>query len=106
MNRTLILAAAAALAAAIPAHAQLPLPGLPLPDLTVHAKHDTEPVVLKGAGFGSWSVPANQTFQPPLMDLVDCPPGSNTNTCSHNHYAGPAVDTASDKVQGVPVDRL
>ena len=105
MTRTLILACAATLAAAaLPAHAQLPVPGLP--DLTVVAKHDTEPVVLKGAVFGTWSVPANQTFQPPLMDLVDCPPGTDTNTCDHNEYAPPAVDTASDSVQGVPVDRL
>src|SRR5438128_9235268 len=104
MTRKLILAAAAAaLAAAAPAHAQLPLG---IPDLTVTAKHDTEPVVLKGVDFGTWSVPANQTFQPPLMDLVDCPPGTDTNTCDHNEYAEPAVDTASDSVQGVPVDRL
>jgi hypothetical protein len=105
MNRTLILAAAATLAAAaVPAHAQLPVPGLP--DLTVTAKHDTEPIVLKGVDLGTWSVPANQTFQPPLMDLVDCPPGTDTNTCDHNEYADPAVDTANDAVQGVPVDRL
>jgi hypothetical protein len=105
MNRMLILAAATTLAAAaVPAHAQLPLPGLP--DLTVTAKHDTEPVVLKGAEFGTWSVPANQTFQPPLMDLIDCPPGTDTDTCDHNEYAGPAVDTASDSVQGQPVNRL
>src|SRR5690348_2850420 len=106
MNRTLILAAVAALtAAAVPAHAQLPVP-LPLPDLTVTAKHDTEPIVLKGVHFGTWSVPADQTFQPPLMDLLECKPGSNTDTCHHNEYAKPAIDTASDKVQGVPVDRL
>jgi hypothetical protein len=105
MNRKLILATAATLAAAaVPAHAQLPVPGLP--DLTVTAKHDTEPIVLKGVDFGTWSVPANQTFQPPLMDLVDCPPGTDTDTCDHNEYAPPAVDTANDAVQGVPVDRL
>jgi hypothetical protein len=105
MNRTLILATVATLAAAaVPAHAQLPIPGLP--DLTVTAKHDTEPIVLKGASFGTWSVPANQTFQPPLMDLVDCPPGTDTNTCDHNEYADPAVDTASDSIQGQPVNRI
>jgi len=103
MNRKLILAAAATLVVAAPAHAQLPHG---LPDLTVTAKHDTEPVVLKGVDFGTWSVPANQTVQPPLMDLVDCPPGTDTNTCDHNEYADPAVDTASDSVQGAPVGRL
>src|SRR3954454_18756903 len=103
MIRKLVLAACVLTAAAVPAHAQLPGG---LPDLTVTAKHDTEPVVLKGTVFGGWSVPANQTFQPPLMDLVDCPPGTDTNTCDHNEYAPPLVDTASDAVQGVPVDRL
>src|SRR5258705_45819 len=103
MNRKLILAACATFAVAAPAHAQLPGG---LPDLTVTAKHDTEPVVLKGSNFGTWSVPANQTVQPPLMDLVDCPPGTDTNACSHNEYADPAVDTASDSVQGAPVNQL
>ncbi|TML01120.1 MAG: hypothetical protein E6G41_17005, partial [Actinobacteria bacterium] len=63
MVRKLLLAACALLAVAVPAHAQLPLG---VPDPTVTAKHDTEPIVLKGAELGSWSVPANQTFQPPL----------------------------------------
>src|SRR5215213_4220944 len=71
MIRKLILAAGTTLAFATTAHAQLPGG---LPDLTVTANHDTEPIVLKGASFGTWSVPANQTFQPPLMDLADCPP--------------------------------
>src|SRR5205823_5715797 len=103
MIRKLILAAGTTLALAAPAHAQLPLG---LPDLTVAAKHDNEPLVLKGAEFGTWSVPANQTVQPPLIDLAECPPGTDTNTCSHNEYADPAVDTASDSVQGVPVGQL
>jgi hypothetical protein len=103
MIRKLILAASTTLALAAPAHAQLPGG---LPDLTVAARHDTEPIVVKGTAFGTWSVPANQTVQPPLMDLVDCPPGTDTNTCDHNEYADPAVDTSSDAVQGVPVSKL
>jgi hypothetical protein len=103
MIRKLILAAATTLALAAPAGAQLPGG---LPDLTVAAKHDTEPIVLKGTAFGTWSVPANQTVQPPLMDLVDCPPGTDTNTCPHNGYADPAVDTSNDAVQGTPVSEL
>src|SRR5215211_7506005 len=103
MIRTLILVAGTTLAFAAPAYAQLPGG---LPDLTVAAKHDTEPIVLKGASFGSWSVPANQTFQPPLMDLADCPPGTDTDTCDHNEYADPVADTTSDSVQGVPVNQL
>src|SRR3954454_21506957 len=101
MNRMLILAAGVTLALAAPAGAQLPGG---LPDLTVTAKHDTEPVVLKGTVFGAWSVPANQTFQPPLSAPLECPstPG---DACSHNEYANPAVATASDSVQGTPVDR-
>src|SRR5262245_35999459 len=102
MTRKLVLAASMTLALTGTAHAQVP----GLPDLTVTAKHDAEPVVLKGASFGTWSVPANQTFQPPLMDLVDCPPGTDTNTCDHNAYADPPVDTANDAVQGEPVDQL
>src|SRR3954452_25184500 len=103
MNRTLILAACASFFATAPAHAQLPGG---LPDLTVTAKHATEPVVLTGSSFGTWSVPANQTLQLPLMDLVDCPPGTDTNTCDHNEYADPAVDTANPGVQGAPVNQL
>jgi hypothetical protein len=103
MIRKLILAVGMTLALAAPAGAQLPGG---LPDLTVTAKHDTEAVVLKGVDFGTWSVPANQTVQPPLMDLVDCPPGTDTNTCDHNEYADPVVDTAGDSVQGAPVNRL
>ena len=102
MTRKLILAAGMTLALAVPAHAQVP----GVPDLTVAAKHDAEPIVLKGASFGTWSVPANQTFQPPLMDLADCPPGTDTNTCDHNEYADPPVDTANDAVQGEPVNQL
>ena len=106
MNRKLILAACATLALAAPAHAQLPGG---LPDLTVTAKHDTEPVVLKGASFGTWSVPANQTVQPPLMDLVDCPPGTDTDTCDHNEYADPAGGHRQRRGPGrarQPADRL
>jgi hypothetical protein len=103
MIRRLILAAGTTLALAAPSGAQLPLG---LPDLTVSAKHDTEPVVLKGVNFGTWSVPANQTVQPPLIDLTECPPGTDTDTCSHNEYADPVVDTASDSVQGAPVNQL
>ena len=93
MTRKLILAAGMTLAVAAPAYAQLP-------DLTITAKHDAEPIVLKGSSFGTWSVLADQTFQPPLMDLADCPPGTDTDTCDHNEYADPALDTASDAVQG------
>jgi hypothetical protein len=102
MIRKLILATGTTLALVAPANAQLP----GLPDLTVTAKHDTEPVVLKGSVFGTWSVPANQTVQPPLMDLVDCPPNADTDTCDHNEYADPAVDTANDAIQGAPVGTL
>src|SRR2546423_15547351 len=103
MTRRLILAAGMTVAFAAPAGAQLPGG---VPDLTVAAKHDAEPIVLNGSSFGMWSVPANQTFQPPLMDLLDCPPGTDTDTCDHNEYADPAVDTASDSVQGAAGGQL
>ena len=89
MIRKLILATGTTLALVAPANAQLP-------DLTAghggQARHRAGRA--QGRGFGTWSVPANQTVQPPLMDLVDCPPGTDTNTCDHNEYADPAVDTA------------
>jgi hypothetical protein len=61
---------------------------------------EQEPIVLTGAQLGDWSVPANQTVRPPLMDLVD--PGDDP----HNHYADPTVDTAPLQPSGTPTDRL
>src|SRR5690349_25124544 len=37
---------------------------------TTAAARDSEPVVLKGAQFGTWSVPANVTAKLPLTDLA------------------------------------
>src|SRR3712207_1511713 len=117
----------AALAFAAPATAQVV-------NLTVPAARDTTPVVLSGKELGSWAVPSNQTVQPPLMDVKDCPytvnqekltddepwgqGGDNTTEAfeqncpdgydPHNHYADPAVDTADSGQHpaGPAVNRL
>jgi hypothetical protein len=72
----------------------------------VPAARDSEPVVLTGQDFPGWSVPANQTVKVPLTDLVDCPT-LNTDTCSHNHYADPEIDTArANGPVGTPTNRI
>ncbi|MDQ3740204.1 MAG: hypothetical protein M3389_04590, partial [Actinomycetota bacterium] len=118
------LLVAAALAA--PAAAQVVNPAVP-------AARDTTPVVLSGKELGSWAVPSNQTVQPPLMDVADCPPTVNPDKLTddepwgnggdnlteafeqncpegydpHNKYAEPLVDTADVAAPaGVPVHRM
>src|SRR5436853_5378753 len=75
---------------------------------TTAAARDSEPVVLKGSAFGSWSVPANVTAKAPLTDLAchaNSDPTSGDN-CPHNGYAQPEVDTSSAQPSGTPVDKL
>ncbi len=61
---TRFLALPAFLALALPASAAA------APSISLAAARDTEPVVLKGSQFAPWSVPANQTFKFPFMDLA------------------------------------
>src|SRR3954451_19386126 len=75
---------------------------------TTAAARESEPVVLKGAQFGTWSVPANVTAQAPLTDLA-CHANSDPTSgdgCPHNGYATPEVDTSSAQPSGTPVDKL
>src|SRR3954470_1691214 len=75
---------------------------------TTAAARESEPVVLKGASFGAWSVPANVTAKAPLTDLA-CHANSDPTSgdgCPHNGYAKPEVDTSSAQPSGTPVDRL
>jgi len=140
--RLALIATAGGIAVAAPAaHGQLPLPlptaplpaaPQPLPDLTVPAARDTEPVVLTGAQLPTWAVPANQTFQPPLADFGECPPsftpqsevpeptedgaddladGFSSANCPegydpHNHYAEPLLETGASQPAGPAIDRL
>jgi hypothetical protein len=69
---------------------------------------DSEPVVLKGSAFGTWSVPANVTAKAPLTDLACHSPQDPTSgdDCPHNGYVKPEVDTASAQPSGTPVDKL
>src|SRR4051812_11109587 len=82
------------------AHASVPF--------TTAAARESEPVVLKGASFGAWSVPANVTAKAPLTDLA-CHANSDPTSgdgCPHNGYATPEVDTSSAQPSGTPVDKL
>jgi hypothetical protein len=92
MRRIGILAAFLSLLVAAPAAAA--------PDPTVPAARDTTPVVLSGEQLGDWAVPANQTVQPPLMDVLD------PDEDPHNHYSDPLLDSGDALGQGTPVDRL
>src|SRR3954454_14625875 len=66
----------------------------------------SQPVVLKGSDFGSWSAPANQTAKIPLTDIFDCGLAADRDTCQHNHYAQPEVDTGNKLGNGTPTDKL
>ncbi|HEV3230036.1 MAG TPA: hypothetical protein VGY97_11210 [Solirubrobacteraceae bacterium] len=71
------------------------LPGQPpVVDPTVQPNRQVEPVVLTGADFPGWAVPGNVTAKSPFTDLADCPPGNNTDSCQHNRYATPEVDSS------------
>jgi hypothetical protein len=90
----------------------VPVPGAPvtgpaeLPDPNAPATpRQSEPIVLTGSQLGDWSVPANQTVKLPLTDVIDCPT-ADTDTCSHNHYAPPEVDTGDKLGQGTPTNRF
>src|SRR5947209_4860986 len=67
---------------------------LPVPDPTVAPNRAVEPIVLTGAAFPGIAVPQNTTVKAPFTDLVSCPPGSNTDGCTHNEYSPPQVDTS------------
>src|SRR3954471_10582669 len=66
----------------------------------------SQPVVLKGSDYGSWSAPANQTAKIPLTDIFECGLAADRDTCRHNHYAQPEVDTGNKLGDGTPTDRL
>jgi hypothetical protein len=90
----------------------VPVPGAPvtgpteLPDPNAPATpRNSAPIVLTGSQLGDWSVPANQTVKVPLTDLIDCHTTS-TDSCSHNHYEPPEVDTGDKLGQGAATDRF
>ena len=79
--------------------------GLPVVDPTVPAGRDTEPVILTGQSFPAWSVPSNLTAKAPLTDRASCLNEGN-DSCDHNHYADPELDTSGQQPSGTPTDRL
>src|SRR4051812_32146891 len=77
----------------------------PLPDPTVPAARETEPIVLQGSAFGAWAAPAEQTAKAPDPGGPQCIAG-NEAECSHNQYEDPEVATGDALGQGVPIDKL
>ena len=95
------------------ASAQLPVP------FTTPAARDTEPVVLTGEALGDWAVPQNANARLPGGDIPECQPEVDASrlgdglsafalpeSCPHNHYAEPDVETAGHQPAGTPIDRL
>ena len=82
------------------------LPQPPEPNAPPANVRYSEPVVLTGADLGSWSVPANQTVKLPLTDFETCPNPVSRDSCSHNHYAQPEVDTKDALGKGTPTNRF
>jgi hypothetical protein len=76
------------------------------PDLNQPPARASEPVVLKGSDFGSWSAPANQTAKIPLTDVFSCGLAADRDTCAHNHYEPPEVDSGDKLGAGTPVGSL
>ena len=77
----------------------------PVPDLTVPAARDTEPIVLQGSAFGDWAAPAEVTVKAPAPEGALCI-GGDESKCTHNQYEEPEVATGDALGEGVPVDRL
>jgi hypothetical protein len=76
----------------------------PLPDPTVAAGRETEPVVVQGSAFGEWAAPAELTVKVPSVAGASCTDGAND--CSHNQYEQPEVTTGAALGEGVPTDKL
>ncbi|MFP5352723.1 MAG: hypothetical protein ACLGIB_09190 [Actinomycetota bacterium] len=87
-------------------------------DSPLAAARETEPVVLTGASFPTWSVPADITAKAPSIEGKQCliaksapeqfPPvlWSDEN-CTHNQYEDPEVSTGEHSpLEGKPIDRL
>ena len=101
-----VAAAVLFVALALPALAWSQLP-LPVADPTTPAKRDAEPVVLTGKDFLDWSARANATVKLPLTDLIGCNEaqnGGDRDSCAHNHYEPPEVDTAGTLGEGTPTE--
>src|SRR5437763_7127162 len=95
---------------AVPALAATP----GLPDPTVPAARDAEPVVLTGASFPSWTAPAEVTAKVPSLGGDRCeaanqgapPPIGDQTQCTHNTYEQPEVATGDTLGHGVDVHKL
>ena len=79
------------------------------------ADRETEPVVLTGASFGDWAVPADTTAKAPgykgkACQARDKNPATGEEWCTRNTYEEPEVSsgraTSAAGVKGTPVDRV
>src|SRR5581483_8185581 len=77
----------------------------PVVDPTTAPARDTEPVVLQGSAFGTWSAPADATAMAPDPDGAECIGGQDAK-CTHNQYEQPTATTGDTLGTGVPVDKL
>ena len=76
-----------------------------LPGINIQTARETDPIVLKGAALGRWSVPSNLTLKLPLSDIFGCPL-FETDNCAHNDYVNPDLDTAPFQKKGIPINRF
>ncbi len=114
------LAVSFAVVMALTALAPLDAPAVGVPDPTATAGHDSDPIILTGRDFTTWSARSNFTFKLPLTDLADCAPGidpsgfgdglgflTTPDDCAHNNYVEPELDTQRHAPQeGTPIARL
>jgi len=87
-----------------------------VPDPTVPAGRETEPVVLTGTSFPEWATVGDVALESPSIDGARCQatkegmpdnPVTPVSECTHNQYEDPDFQSSDFlKNAGVPVDRL
>ncbi|MBW3594875.1 MAG: Ig-like domain-containing protein [Actinobacteria bacterium] len=87
-----------------------------VPDPTVPAARETEPVVLTGTSFPEWATLGDVALEAPSLDGARCQatkegapenPVTSSEKCTHNQYEDPDFQTSDYlKNEGVPVGRL
>src|SRR5204862_5587508 len=90
----------------IPARAALQsgTPQTPVPFDASPAARDTEPVVLTGASFPTWTAPSDQSAKVPATGGAQCQ--GIGQSCSHNQYDKPEVSTGDAIGAGAPTNKL
>jgi hypothetical protein len=104
-RRTVTVLVASAVLAGLVMPARAIEPRMPQPFSATPPGRETEPVVLTGASFPGWSVPADVTAKAPAAGGALCQ-GGQTASCSHNQYEQPEVSSGAVSPAGVPVNKL